>query len=146
MAQQSQKQHLWLSQVEISGIVLSEPVLADSAPAGFTQLEKKEVAKFRNAFERWKLPKNMVQGDPHKDWIEYILEDTLRLDKSCWKIGSDIDSKVTSRVHETNETLRPHQVLIDKYEQNKPIMLMFLLPQEQNLDSPWEFEGSRWKA
>ena len=40
MAQQSQKQHLWLSQVEISGIVFSEPVLADSAPEGFRILEK----------------------------------------------------------------------------------------------------------
>ena len=83
MAQQSLKQHLWLSQVEISGIVFSEPVLADSVPAGFIQLEKQEVAKFRIAHERWKLPKNMVQGDPHKDWIEHIIENILRLDKSC---------------------------------------------------------------
>ena len=46
MAQQSQKQHLWLSQVEISGIVFSEPVLADSLPGGIRILDKKEIAKF----------------------------------------------------------------------------------------------------
>ena len=127
MAQQSQKQHLWLSQVEISGIVFSEPILADSAPEGFRILEKKEKENFRNAFERWQLPKNMVQGDPHKDWIEYIIESILRLDKSYWIRGADIDSKVTSRIHETNETLRPHQVLIEKNNQNNPTMLMFIM-------------------
>ena len=143
MAQQSQKQHLWLSQVEVSGIVFSEPVLADTAPTGFRQLEKHEIAQFRKAHDRWKLPKGMVQGDPQIEWIDFILHEILKLKSSYWRSGADISSRVIARAAETNETLRPHRVLTNNDE---PIMLMYILNENQNLDKPWEEEGSRWKA
>jgi len=42
----SEKQHRWLSQVEVTGVVFSEPALAEAEPTGFPSLDKQTLARF----------------------------------------------------------------------------------------------------
>src|SRR4051794_25157630 len=88
------KQHRWLSLVEVTGVVLSEPVLADAAPAGFRSLEKKELAQFYKAREVWNLPKGMVDGDPDANWTDFVLEELLRLRPKYWQMGAAISERL----------------------------------------------------
>lgn len=136
------RQHRWLSSVEITGVVLSEPVLADAG--NFRSLDKAEVAAFRKQREIWSLPKGMVEGNGQPAWISFILEDFLGLkDKNYWQVGAAIPFDKVVNLHEQQEILRPSRVLLD--EENA-VMLVLEVPREQSLDKPWQQEKGRWKA
>ncbi|MBA1231449.1 hypothetical protein G7013_17505 [Pseudomonas viridiflava] len=136
------RQHRWLSSVEITGVVLSEPVLADAG--NFRSLDKAEVAAFRKQREIWNLPKGMVEGNGQPAWISFILEDFLGLkDKIYWQVGASIPVDKVVNLHEQQEILRPSRVLLD--EENA-VMLVLEVPREQSLDKPWQQEKGRWKA
>jgi hypothetical protein len=138
----SDKQHRWLSLVEQTGIVLSEPVLADTSPAGFRRLEKKELALFYKAREVWNLPKGMVTGDPDVQWISFILEQLLRLKPGYWQMGATVAGRFVASLTQQHETLRPSRVLMDGPE---AVLLFVQVPRGQSLDSTWATGGS-WKA
>lgn len=137
------KQHRWLSQVEVTGVVLSEPVLAEDSPAGFRPLDKKELAAFYKAREVWNLPAGMAPGDVDARWVDFILNDMLRLKASYWKVGADIPPQFTVSMPEQRETLRPSRVLMDG---DTPVMLFLQLPRKQDLDRNWVANGGGWKA
>ena len=71
----AKRQHRWLSSVEITGVVLTEPVLADAG--NFRSLDKKEIADFRKAREIWNLPKGMVEGNGQPAWLNFIFHHFL---------------------------------------------------------------------
>ncbi len=136
------KQHSWLSLVEMTGIVLSEPVLVESCPAGFRLLEKRELVEFYKTREAWMLPPDMAPIDVEQLWVNFIIENILGLKPSYWKIGSAIPERFVISLVDQRETLRPTRVLIDE---DKPVMLFLQVPKNQNLNATWKGEGS-WKA
>lgn len=136
------RQHRWLSSVEITGVVLSEPVLADAG--NFRSLDKAEVAAFRKQREIWNLPKGMVEGNGQPAWINFILEDFLGLkDKEYWQVGASIPADKVVNLHEQQETLRPNRILRDE---GRPVLLVLEVPRDQSLDKPWLQDKGRWKA
>ncbi|WP_051263966.1 Eco57I restriction-modification methylase domain-containing protein [Teredinibacter turnerae] len=136
------RQHRWLSSVEITGVVLSEPVLADAG--NFRSLDKAEIAALRKQREIWNLPKGMVEGNGQPAWINFILEDFLGLkDKDYWQVGAAIPADKVVSLHEQQEVLRPTRVLLDE---GNAVMLVMEVPREQSLDKPWLQEKGRWKA
>jgi hypothetical protein len=136
------RQHRWLSSVEITGVVLSEPVLADAG--NYRSLDKAEIAAFRKQREIWNLPKGMVEGNGQPAWINFILEDFLGLkDKGYWQVGAAIPTNRVVNLHEQQEVLRPTRVLIDEAN---ALMLVLEVPREQSLDKPWLQDKGRWKA
>ncbi|MDN3556614.1 Eco57I restriction-modification methylase domain-containing protein [Halomonas maura] len=136
------RQHRWLSSVEITGVVLSEPVLADAG--NFRTLDKAEIAAFRKQREIWNLPKGMVEGNGQPAWINFILEDFLGLkDRDYWQVGAAIPADKVVNLHEQQEMLRPSRVLLDE---GNAIMLVLEVPREQSLDKPWLQDRGRWKA
>ncbi len=136
------KQHRWLSQVDLSGVVLSEPVLAEAAPAGFRKLEKRELAQFYKAREVWNLPRGMVQGDVDAQWIDFVLDQLLRLGSKYWQVGAAIESRYVVTLSQQRETLRPTRVLRDG---TIATLLFVRVPRAQSLETPWNTGGS-WKA
>lgn len=136
------RQHRWLSNVEITGVVLSEPVLADAG--NFRSLDKAEIATFRKQREIWNLPKGMVEGNGQPAWINFILEDFLGLnDKDYWQVGAAIPPDRVVNLYEQQETLRPTRVLLDE---GNAVLLVLEVPREQSLDKPWLQDKGRWKA
>lgn len=136
------RQHRWLSSVEITGVVLSEPVLADAG--NFRSLDKAEIAAFRKQREIWSLPKGMVEGNGQPAWINFILKDFLGLkDKDYWQVGAAIPADSVVNLREQQEVLRPTRILIDE---DNAVMLVLEVPREQSLDKPWLQDKGRWKA
>ena len=138
----AKRQHRWLASVEITGVVLSEPVLADTG--NFRSLDKAELAAFRKQREIWNLPRGMVEGDGQPAWINFILEEFLGLkDRDYWQEGAAIPANMVVNLPEQQETLRPSRILLDE---GQPIMLLLEVPREQSLDKPWLQAKGRWKA
>ncbi|MCG7980269.1 MAG: hypothetical protein N0E58_19330 [Candidatus Thiodiazotropha endolucinida] len=138
----AKRQHRWLSSVETTGVVLSEPVLADAG--NFRSLDKAELANFRKQREIWNLPKGMVEGDGQPAWINFILDDFLGIkDTDYWQVGASIPSNMVVTLPEQQETLRPSRILLDE---GQPIMLLLEVPREQSLDKSWLQGKGRWKA
>ncbi len=138
----AKRQHRWLSSVEITGVVLSEPVLADAG--NFRSLDKAELANFRKQREIWNLPKGMVEGGGQPAWINFILDDFLGIkDTDYWQVGASIPSNMVVTLPEQQETLRPSRILLDE---GQPIMLLLEVPREQSLDKSWLQGKGRWKA
>jgi hypothetical protein len=136
------RQHRWLSSVEITGVVLSEPVLADAG--NFRSLDKAEVAAFRKQREIWNLPKGMIEGNGQPAWINFILENVLGLkEKDYWQVGAAIPIDKVVNLHEHQEILRPSRVLVDE---GRAVILVLEVPRDQSLDKPWLQEKGRWKA
>ena len=136
------RQHRWLSSVEITGVVLSEPVLADAG--NFRSLDRAEIAAFRKQREIWNLPKGMVEGNGQPAWINFILEDFLGLkEKDYWQVGASIPADKVVNLHDQQEVLRPSRVLL---EEGNAVMLVLEVPREQSLNKPWQQEKGRWKA
>ncbi|MEW8375810.1 MAG: DNA methyltransferase [Candidatus Thiodiazotropha sp.] len=138
----AKRQHRWLSSVEITGVVLSEPVLADAG--NYRSLDKAELAAFRKQREIWNLPKGMVEGDGQPAWINFILEDFLGIKNTeYWQVGASIPSNMVVALPEQQEILRPSRILLDE---GQPIMLLLEVPREQSLDKSWLQGKGRWKA
>jgi hypothetical protein len=136
------RQHRWLSSIEITGVVLSEPVLADAG--NFRSLDKAEVAAFRKQREIWNLPTGMVEGNGQPAWINFILEDFLCLkDKEYWQVGASVPADKVVNLHEQQEILRPNRILLDE---GRAVLLVLEVPREQSLDRPWIQDKGRWKA
>lgn len=137
------KQHRWLSQVEVTGIVLSEPVLTEVSPSGFRMLEKRELAKFYKARDIWNLPRGMT-ADPQAEWIRFILQELLGLkNQSYWLSASEISGQHVYHLPLQHETIRPSSVLVDD---GKPILMFLQVPRTQSLDRVWIQKGGHWKA
>jgi hypothetical protein len=140
----SDKQHRWLSQVEVTGVVFSEPVLNEAAPAGFPSLDKQTLARFYRAREIWNLPKGMLRDNGDSDWIGFILEEILRIQRPTdWLIGAAIPAPLAVSLPEHQETLRPTRVLVDG---GRPLLLFLAVPRSQSLDRTWMHSSGRWKA
>lgn len=137
------KQHRWLSQVEVTGVVFSEPVLAEAAPAGFPNLDKKVLAQFHKAREIWNLPKGMVREDPQAAWVRFILEEILRHRPTDWLVGAAVPADNVVNLPAQQETIRPTRVLVDG---DTAVLLMLEVPRAQSLDRPWMQGNGRWKA
>lgn len=137
------KQHRWLSQVEVTGVVFSEPVLAEAAPAGFPNLDKKVLAQFHKAREIWNLPKGMVKEDPQASWVRFILEEILRHRPTDWLVGAAVPADNVVNLPAQQETIRPTRVLVDG---DTALLLMLEVPRAQSLDRPWMQGNGRWKA
>jgi len=135
------RQHRWLSLVDVTGVVLSEPVLVDAAPAGFRSLERAELARFYREREIRDLPIGSTQ-EPERHWADFILHDLLRLKPKYWRSGSDIPETLTAPLPSQGETLRPTRVL---YDGGEPVLALLEVPRGQSLDSPWRTTGA-WKA
>ncbi|WP_414154277.1 Eco57I restriction-modification methylase domain-containing protein [Pseudomonas sp. BNK-43-a] len=136
------RQHRWLSSVEVTGVVLSEPVLATAG--NFRSLDKREISNFKKQREIWNLPKGMVESNGQTFWINFILEEFLGLkDKDYWQVGAAIPADKVLYLNEHQENLRPTRVLLDD---DRAVMLVLEVPREQSLDKPWVQAKGRWKA
>ena len=131
----------WLSAVDVSGVVLSEPVLAEDSPAGFTPLEDQKVRAFRRAFERRRLHREVAPDAAERQWINFVLEDLLGLEERHWKVASEIPANLVSDLPVQGETLRPSRAL---FEGDGAVMLLKQVEPGQDLDRAEE--GAAWRA
>ena len=134
----------WLSLLEISGPFLSMPVLLDAFPQGLQAHDPEHVRELRAAYEEWADNQGGLQPDPaiHHAWIQYVLRNTLELPDEVLAEGQAIPDSIKTTLPEYGELLRPS--LMVKNLNNKPLLLIQVLPAIQSLDKP--IPKQPWKA
>jgi hypothetical protein len=132
--------HDWLSLVSLSGLLVSEPVLATAFPRGPERVSPYNLRRFTRQWERFKLRRG---GDPLGRWVDFILYDLLGWERERLRRGRDLPPQALVDLLEVSQTLRPSRALLGA--DGAPALLLSLVPPAQDLDRP-EVETGRWKA
>ena len=139
----------WLSLIEVSGPFLSVPVLERVFPQGLDAHDPDHVRVLRLAFDEWEEDRDSDSPRPaiHREWIRFVLRETLGLPSEVLAEGQDIPQTLRARISEHGETLRPDVVVRNPEGvpgAGKPRLLVQVYPPEQNLEKP--ITGRHWKA
>lgn len=122
----------WLSLVNLSGLLVSEPVLRDAFPNGLPSLDNQLLRRYRIEYERWRSTKN---GDR---WTDFVLTDLL----GYHLYGSmSLPPQVTIELTEYMQKLKPDKAVIGS-DGNIQLLVYFA---DGDLDRP-ETATGRWKA
>jgi hypothetical protein len=135
----------WLSLVPASGPFLSLPVLMEAFPQGLEPHEPEHFRRLRQAFADWQtaLQKNRSNPVPQREWVRFVLRDTLDLDEVNLLEGQAIPQTLQVDLPERHEFLRPDLVIVEAASK-KPRMLVQVYPPSQNLTS--YVAESAWKS
>ena len=103
----------WLSLIEVSGPFLSVPVLERVFPQGLEAHDPDHVRVLRLAFDEWEEDRDSDSPRPaiHREWIRFVLKETLGLPGEVLAEGQDIPQTLKARISEHGETLRPDVVV-----------------------------------
>lgn len=138
--------HDWQSLVELSGLLISEPVLNDQFSDGPQPLPSWLARKFRKEYERWQATEDKRSqnsdkaDDARRRWQRFVLTDLLEYGE---RVGSILDMLPHLKVELTDymQTLKPDMFIVD--EQANPQVLVYVA--EKGLDRP-ERKTGQWKA
>src|SRR5208337_4964270 len=103
----------WLSLIEVSGPFLSVPELERVFPQGLDAHDPDHVRVLRLAFDEWEDDRDSDSPRPaiHREWIRFVLKETLGLPDEVLAEGQDIPQTLKARISEHGETLRPDVVV-----------------------------------
>jgi len=139
---QTQQSHQWLSSVEMSGLLLSEPVLQTEFPNGPPPIDPYVFKRFRNEFERFMLSPRETRQKNSRQWINFILEDFLEIPSHNWKKSDNLPDTTCVELDQFCQTLKPSRII----QQNGKInFIASIIEVDQNLDKADRTPG-RWKA
>lgn len=133
--------HDWFSLVNLSGLIVSEPVLLDSFPDGPPALTRQAETAFRREYTRW-VGASHAEGVQHH-WISFVLEDLLGHEPQAFHRGMAISHKLIIELADYEQRLYPSRVLVDAG--GKPQLLVVIAPAGQDLDRK-ETETGKWRA
>jgi hypothetical protein len=139
--------HDWLSQIEVSGPFLAEPVLREIFPQGLAWVDPERRRTLRLAYDEWREAVDENDGQLsaiHKAWVELVLQRVLELDADILKSGSDIPSGLEHVRAEFGVTLRPHYAVTNQQEAAKPLCLICTYP--PGCDLSGALKGDGWAA
>ena len=149
MSSASRQHNEWLSLVDVSGPFLSMPVLNEVFPNGLDEHDSDHYKELKITFQEWigQLSNGRVIPAIQKQWVKFILENTLEFPSGIVKEGQGIHDSISLQVSEYRETLRPDFIVINpahRTDRDTPRLLVQVYPPDQKLESP--VPGSLWKA
>ena len=103
------KQHRWLSQVDLSEWYLASRCLPEAAPAGFRNLEKRELRTVLQGSRNLEPSPRHGGGRSEAQWDEFVLEQLLSLAQTRWQVGAGIASRFVVALSQQRETLRQRE-------------------------------------
>ncbi len=137
--------HDWLSLVNLSGLLVSEPVLNETFPEGPRPVENWRTRRFRAEYERWLVAKGQkdesVRRSDFRRWVGFVLRAALGHDEDRLRAGMSLPPDVRIELTDTMQRLSPDRVLMGA-DGEKALLIYFA---DGDLDRPEQVTG-RWKA
>jgi len=133
----------WLELIEVSGPLVSMPVLLRTFPQGLDELEAGQRRDLRANYETW-LERGQKHAGHHHAWIRYVLTRLLDYPEALLAEGQSMPPGMEAVLPRFHETLRPDLALKNRDAGVKPVMLVSIFPPETKLESP--LPGRNWKA
>jgi hypothetical protein len=131
----------WLSLVEVSGPLLSMPVLLEAFRDGLEAHDPDHHRLLRLAHEEWEAKPN--KPATHNAWVRFVLCKTLDYAPEALLEGQAVPQTLHAEVAEQHEILKPDLVLKEPAS-NKARLLIQTYPATQELTKP--VPGLSWKA
>jgi hypothetical protein len=107
--------HDWLSLVDLSGLLVSEPVLNEVFPAGPSPVEPRRVSRLRSEYERWLAGKGSRDDQARKAafrrWVSYVLHGVLQYPDDRLLSSMSLPPDLTIELAEYMQRLRPDMAL-----------------------------------
>ncbi|RMG84759.1 MAG: restriction endonuclease, partial [Candidatus Dadabacteria bacterium] len=101
--------HDWLSFVEVSGLLVSEPVLHAHFPQGPEGVSRPTVQALRGAWERFQV--DPADSRRRVRWIDTVVFGLLEIPKAKWHRGASLPLKAVVTLDWADQPLRPAAVL-----------------------------------
>ncbi|MEQ8191817.1 MAG: hypothetical protein ABRQ39_27885, partial [Candidatus Eremiobacterota bacterium] len=143
----SKENHDWLSLVEMSGLLISEPVLAEHFPEGPVKTDQFLYRKLIKEWERFFINRKKDPSHFLNRWIDFILEDFLGFKPEDWKKHPFIPEEVKVELSDVNQILKPTRVLSGQNEEGEEEikLLVSIIPPGQSIDQS-ETKTGKWKV
>lgn len=135
--------HDWLSLVNLSGLLVSEPVLHEFFLEGPSPVESYSYRRLKREWERYQLKKEKNETQSQYNWLNFVLEEFLDTPREKWQRSTEISDKFSVNLLEYNQSIRPSRVLRDGNKDAS--FFVYVAPSHQRLDKP-ETETGRWRA
>jgi len=121
------------------------PVLLRVFPQGLEADAPDIRRELRLAYEEWRDNQLGLRPEAaiHRSWVRYVLTRTLELPDEVIAEGQSIPPTLKATIAEQGETLRPDLVIVEP-EDNRPRLLIQIVPMAQELDKP--LVDRHWKA
>ena len=129
--------------MELSGLVISEPVLHSAFPRGPEVPDEYLYRRFRREWEKFDIKKKSDEPRYQTQWLDFILEEFLEIEGDNWKKKNEVPMELKVQLLEFSQKLVPSRVLIDR--EGNPLLLVSIVPPTQSLKKP-ETKTGRWKA
>ncbi len=136
--------HTWLSLVEISGLLVTEPVLEDHFSSGPPPVEPSVHRKVGRQHDRFLARADGEKArDALRTWSQFILHDVLNIPSQLWYRHPDVPAETICTLQEYRQQLKPNAAMLD--EEEIPRLLVWECDPGQGLDDV-EKETGRWRA
>ncbi len=141
----------WLSLVESSGLVVSQPVLEEAFPDGLPSLSGGQHRWLKRKAETFFLAASSSDrskaNNAAREWIRHILEVTLELHHGYWRFGGELPQRYQIDLPEFSQGIAPTGVLFypSGPRKDEAALLLCTVNVDQELDRRDGTQG-RWKA
>jgi len=139
MARLKLDKHDWLSLVDQSGLLISEPVLMDKFPDGPEKVEQWVYRKYHKQFQRSRLPGDAVAR--RNIFLDFLLRELLGLTRRV--SGHDLPEGCKVALVEFDQMLKADWAILDV--ERRPVFLGMTVQPDQSLTRR-ETASGRWKA
>jgi hypothetical protein len=136
--------HTWLSLVEISGLLVTEPVLEDHFSSGPPPVDPSLHRRLGRQHDRF-----MARADGEnargalRKWSRFVLHELLGIQQSLWYRHPDVPAQTMCTLREYRQQLKPTAAMLDEEETVR--LLLWECDPGQGLDEV-EKETGRWRA
>jgi len=132
----------WLSLVELSGLVVSEPVIDERFPGGPFTIPRGLHTWFRSQAASYDVARETGDDAGIRKWIDFLLEQVLELTAEHWLKAGDVPDSCRTWLDEYQQELRADRVVVHK---DKPVLLVQIVPRDQALERQ-DRQLGKWKA
>jgi len=144
LPKEERSHRLWLSQVDLHGLLLSEPVLNTHFPKGPEKLHDKLFQRYLREWERIRSVEDASEKASlvYRNWLNFIFKELLNYSPPHWVTGRDVPEFCTVYLEEHRETLKPYGVILNS---RKPVFVVYKAEFAHSLDRN-ERGRNTWRA
>jgi len=144
LPKEERSHRLWLSQVDLHGLLLSEPVLNTHFPKGPEKLPDKLFQRYLREWERIRSVEDTSEKASlvYRNWLNFIFKELLNYSPPHWVTERDVPEFCTVYLEEHRETLKPYGVILNS---RKPVFVVYKAEFAHSLDRN-ERGRNTWRA
>lgn len=141
MTAPGRRSHPWLDLVEMSGLLLSAPVLHHRFPDGPDRVPAHVARWLTRSWERFQV--DPAEPQRRHGWLEILIHDVLGLSRVRWRRRPDLPPEATVDLVDLDQSLRPDGVLLG--DDDELMLALWVVDIGQRFDRVERAPG-RWRA